>query len=108
MMDPLRDLALFVAVAKAKSFSRAAKDLDAPVSSVSRRIAELEERVGVRLFNRSTRRVELTEPGRLYFERARPIVEAASTAHEELEEASTSPRGHTSACRCPRTSASSS
>ena len=93
-MDPLRDMALFVAVAKAKSFSRAAKDLDAPISSVSRRIGELEERVGVRLFNRTTRRVELTEPGRVYFERARPIVEAASTAHEELEEASTSPRGH--------------
>jgi len=75
---------LFAEVAKAHSFSRAAAALGVPASTVSRHVAELERSVGLRLLNRSTRRVELTEAGRLYFERCRRIVAEAEVAHEEL------------------------
>lgn len=62
MLD-LNDLAIFVRVAEAGSFSEAARRLGMPVSTVSRRLAELEARLGVRLLERSTRRLRLTEIG---------------------------------------------
>ncbi|MEN4918028.1 LysR family transcriptional regulator [Achromobacter spanius] len=83
-MKRLHGMELFAEVAKAHSFSRAAAALGVPPSTVSRHVAELERSVGLRLLNRSTRRVELTEAGRLYFERCRRIVAEAEVAHEEL------------------------
>lgn len=83
-MKRLHGMELFAEVAKAHSFSRAAAALGVPASTVSRHVAELERSVGLRLLNRSTRRVELTEAGRLYFERCRRIVAEAEVAHEEL------------------------
>ena len=83
-MKRLHGMELFAEVAKAHSFSRAAAALGVPASTVSRHVAELERSVGLRLRNRSTRRVELTEAGRLYFERCRRIVAEAEVAHEEL------------------------
>ncbi|MEY4065182.1 MAG: hypothetical protein RIR26_1390 [Pseudomonadota bacterium] len=76
-MEIFKNMHLFVEVAKARSFRRAADSLGIPNSTVSRRIADLERDVGLRLFNRSTRRVELTEGGRLYFENCRRIIEEA-------------------------------
>ena len=70
----LSDIALFVEVAKRLSFSRAADALGIPNSSLSRRISMLERAVGVTLLHRSSRRVELTELGRKYFERCEKIV----------------------------------
>ena len=92
-MDYLREMALFVEVAKAKSFRKAAAASGVPTSSLSRRIAELEKAVGVRLFNRTTRSVDLTEAGDAYFARCRDIVEAARVAHEELHDLAERPRG---------------
>ena len=63
-MQGLRDLAVFVAVARAGSFKAAAIDLDMQTSTVSRRIAALEKHLGLRLFERTTRSVSLTEAGR--------------------------------------------
>jgi DNA-binding transcriptional LysR family regulator len=63
LLDLLPQIALFVAVARAKNFSRAAKALGMPVSTVSRRVAELESKLGLQLLVRTTRRVELTEVG---------------------------------------------
>lgn len=83
-MKRLHGMELFAEVAKAHSFSRAAAALGVPASTVSRHVAELERSVGLRLLNRTTRRVELTEAGRLYFERCRRIVAEAEVAHEEL------------------------
>ncbi|EHK62938.1 LysR family transcriptional regulator [Achromobacter arsenitoxydans] len=83
-MKRLHGMELFAEVAKAHSFSRAAAALGVPPSTVSRHVAELERSVGLRLLNRNTRRVELTEAGRLYFERCRRIVAEAEVAHEEL------------------------
>lgn len=83
-MKRLHGMEVFAEVAKAHSFSRAAAALGLPASTVSRHVAALERSVGLRLLNRSTRRVELTEAGRLYFERCRRIVAEAEVAHEEL------------------------
>ncbi|MBV6305336.1 LysR family transcriptional regulator [Candidimonas humi] len=93
-MDPsLDDIALFVEVARRKNFSRAAEALDMPVSTLSRRISELERRLGVRLLNRSTRKIELTEAGGVYFERCQHVVAEARIAHEQLLEVAQQPKG---------------
>jgi len=92
-MDIFRNMHLFVEVAKASSFRRAAEVLGLPSSTVSRRIAELERDVGLRLFNRSTRRVELTEGGRLYFDNCRRIIQEAALAHQELTDLQAQPTG---------------
>ena len=92
-MDYLREMALFVEVAKARSFRRASEATGVPSSSLSRRIAELERAVGARLLNRTTRIVELTEAGAIYFARCREIVDAARIAHEQLGEMIEKPRG---------------
>jgi DNA-binding transcriptional LysR family regulator len=63
MMTDLNALIIFVRVVEAKSFSEAARRLKMPTSTVSRRIAELEDQLGVRLLERSTRRLRLTEVG---------------------------------------------
>ncbi|MEY4267810.1 MAG: hypothetical protein RIS90_2345 [Pseudomonadota bacterium] len=92
-MDIFRNMHLFVEVAKASSFRRAAEVLGLPNSTVSRRIAELERDVGLRLFNRSTRRVELTEGGRLYFANCQRIIQEAVLAHQALTDLQAQPSG---------------
>src|SRR3546814_20589975 len=86
MNTSLNDMALFVEVAKRKNFSRAAESSGVPVSTLSRRISELERSIGVKLFRRSTRKVDLTEAGGVYFERCQNIVEEAGIDHEQLLE----------------------
>ncbi len=93
LVELLPEIALFVAVANAKSFSRGARALGMPVSTVSRRILALERRIGLQLLVRSPRAVELTAVGLTYLERCRTIVEAAETAHAELSEHITRPHG---------------
>ena len=68
-MDRFQDLQTFVRVVEAGSFTAAAERLQRAKSAVSRRISELEERLGVRLLNRSTRRLNLTETGRDFYAR---------------------------------------
>jgi DNA-binding transcriptional LysR family regulator len=84
---------LFVEVAKRKSFRGAAEALDMPNSSLSRNIAELERTLGVLLLHRSTRRVELTDAGEVYFKRCQSIVEEALAAHESLRDVIERPTG---------------
>ncbi len=93
MGPSLDNIALFVEVAKTRSFSRAALSLNMPASTLSRRISELERYIDVRLLKRSTRRVELTEAGSVYFERCQHVVAEARVAHEELAEATQQPKG---------------
>lgn len=83
-MDHFRNIELFVTVARAGGFRAAAEVLKLPNSTVSRRIAEMERDLGLRLFTRTTRRVELTEIGRLYFARCQGLVDEAEAAHAEL------------------------
>jgi DNA-binding transcriptional LysR family regulator len=65
-MADLNDIALFVRVAQFGSFSRAAHALGMPVSTVSRNVTALEERLGVTLLQRTTRKLSLTAQGRAY------------------------------------------
>lgn len=92
-MEVLNYMRLFVEVARVKSFRRAAEALNMPNSTLSRNIAELEKVIGLRLFNRSTRKVELTEAGEAYFKRCQSIVEEARIAHEALLDVAERPTG---------------
>src|SRR5882757_4010933 len=84
---------LFVEVARTKSFRRAAEALDMPNSTLSRHIAELEKTIGLQLLHRSTRKVELTAAGEVYFKRCQSIVEEARMAHESLVDVVERPSG---------------
>jgi len=83
-VELLNDMALFVEVAQARSFRGAAAATGVPNSTLSRRIGALEKAIGLRLLHRTTRKVELTEAGQLYYERSRRIVDEARIAHEQL------------------------
>ena len=89
------ELATFVAIAEALSFTRAAKRLGRNATVVSKRLAALEARLGVRLVERTTRRVALTEAGHGYLLRAREILRALEDADQEAAaHAHGEPRGH--------------
>jgi DNA-binding transcriptional LysR family regulator len=92
-MELLNDMAVFVEVVKARSFRRAADTIGMPNSTLSRRISGLEKAIGLRLLHRTTRRIELTEAGQLYFERCKRIVDEARLAHEQLGEMLAQPSG---------------
>jgi DNA-binding transcriptional LysR family regulator len=93
-LSALHDMTLFVEVARHASFSRASAQLGMPSSTLSRRIGEMERRFGLRLLHRTTRKVELTEVGRRYFERCAPLVEQARLAQEALRGSADLPGGH--------------
>ncbi|MDR2365083.1 MAG: LysR family transcriptional regulator [Zoogloeaceae bacterium] len=92
-MELLKDMAIFVEVARARSFRGAAEAVGMPGSTLSRRIGALEKAIGLRLFHRTTRKIELTEAGRIYFERCRRIVSEARLAREHLGDMLTRPGG---------------
>ncbi|NWB46611.1 LysR family transcriptional regulator [Pseudomonas gingeri] len=92
-MELLNDMALFVEVVKAKGFRGAAEVLGMPNSTLSRRISALEKAIGLRLLHRTTRKVEVTEAGQIYFERCKRIVDEARLAHEQLGEMLAQPSG---------------
>lgn len=92
-MELLNDMALFVEVVKAKGFRRAADAVGIPNSTLSRRISMLEKAIGLRLLHRTTRMIELTEAGRLYFERCKRIVDEARLANEQLGKMLAQPEG---------------
>jgi len=91
--ESLRDMALYVEVVNARGFTRAAARLGMPASTLSRRVSTLERRLGLRLLNRTTRRVELTEAGAAYYARCAPLVEEALLVHEQLAETVAVARG---------------
>jgi len=92
-LELLNDMALFVEVAHARSFRGAADVTGVPNSTLSRRIGALERAIGLRLLHRTTRKVELTEAGQVYYERCRRIVDEARIAHEQLGEMLAHPSG---------------
>ncbi|MEA1834764.1 LysR family transcriptional regulator [Methylobacterium durans] len=89
----LRDIALFVEVAKRLSFSKAAEALDMPVSSLSRRISQFEAEIGIRLLDRTTRRTVLTAAGETYLAQAARLVEEAARSFDELVAQAKGPTG---------------
>jgi DNA-binding transcriptional LysR family regulator len=92
-MELLNDMALFVEVAKVLSFTRAAEVSGIPNSTLSRRITALEKAIGLRLMHRTTRKIELTEAGQVYYERCKRIVDEARLAHEQLDDMLAQPSG---------------
>lgn len=95
-MGQLRDTgaaAVLVEVVLQGSFRGAARALGMPKSSVSRRVAELEARLGVRLLQRTTRRVGLTDAGKAYFDRAAAGIAALEEAEAAARDLAQSPRG---------------
>ncbi|EJW13158.1 Transcriptional regulator, LysR family [Rhodovulum sp. PH10] len=92
-MDQISDMRAFVQVIQRGSFSAAADDLDLTPSAVSKLVSRLEDRLGVRLLHRTTRRLALTPEGETYLVRARDILSAIDDAETEVARASTTPRG---------------
>ncbi|PTX55999.1 LysR family transcriptional regulator [Litoreibacter ponti] len=87
-------LSLLNDVARQGSFAEAARLLDRDPSAVSRAVADVEARVGIRIFHRSTRRLSLTEEGARYLARITPLIEALEDATEEARTAAGTPQGH--------------
>jgi DNA-binding transcriptional LysR family regulator len=87
------ELRAFVAVAERLNFARAAADLGLVPSSISQLIRDLEERAGARLFNRTTRKVSLTDAGKKLIARVRPAIVELGAAIEELDEFRDTPTG---------------
>lgn len=92
-MKDLNDFSYFVAVVDHGGFSAAARALDMQKSKLSRRILALEERLGVRLLNRSSRRFAVTEIGREFYERCVAMLVEAEAAEQLIAQAKAEPRG---------------
>lgn len=92
-MDSLSGIGIFVQVAETRSFTAAARILEVSSSAVGKSIARLEQRLGVRLFHRSTRSITLTAEGSLFLERCQRILGEVEAAQLELSHLSGEPRG---------------
>lgn len=93
MISKTEDLSLFVTVVDCGSFSGAANVLNEQVAKVSRAVARLETHLGVSLFHRTTRRIELTEEGTLFLNYARQTLKILSKGEALLKERQTTPKG---------------
>ncbi|MDX5373276.1 MAG: LysR family transcriptional regulator [Pseudomonadaceae bacterium] len=89
----LDDALIFTRVVECHSFTQAAQSLGMQKSTVSRRIALLEERLGVRLLNRTTRKLRLTEVGQAYYERCRQIMLDFAEAEQAVMQLQQAPSG---------------
>lgn len=89
----IKTLELFAAVARRGSFAAVAKEFDVDPSSISRAISELEAELGLRLLQRTTRSMALTEAGDLYLSRIEPLIEELSNARDAASQISGSPHG---------------
>lgn len=83
----------FVAVAESFSFTAAATKLKTSTAQVSRRVSALEERLAVKLLNRTTRKVTLTEAGQVYFQQCRHLIEGLEHAELAVSQLQSSPTG---------------
>jgi DNA-binding transcriptional LysR family regulator len=92
-MDPLQSMKVFVRVAQHVGFAAAARDLRMSTAAVSKHVAALEARVGARLFDRTTRRVALTEAGGIYLEHCISCLQAFEDADASMGELAKEPRG---------------
>ena len=89
----LDDIAVFVKVAQAGSFSKAARVLDMPNTTVSAKVARLEKRLGVTLIQRTTRKLHITPAGQAYFARCMRGLAEIETAEAEISSATAEPGG---------------
>jgi DNA-binding transcriptional LysR family regulator len=105
-MQDLNDMLYFAEVVDQGGFAAAGRRLGIPKSRLSRRIAELEQRLGVRLLQRTTRKLHLTEAGELYHRHCVAMREQADAADDAVAQVRESPRG-TIRVACPITLAQS-
>ena len=92
-MDRTAEMTAFVRAVETGGFSAAARDLGLTPSALSKLVGRLEDRLGVRLLHRTTRRLQLTAEGETFFNRARPILTALDEAEAEVAAAGAQPRG---------------
>ena len=92
-MESLSDIAVFVHVVRSGSFTAAAEKLDLSKSVVSKYVTRLEDRLGARLLNRTTRRLSLTEVGQAFFERSQRALCEIEEAEAEVSRLQSEPRG---------------
>ena len=92
--DNASDIVAFLAVAREKSFTRAAAKLGISQSALSQTVSALEERLGVRLLNRTTRSVALTEAGERMLRQLRPLLDGFDAAIESVNAFRDRPAGH--------------
>nr|WP_282277122.1 LysR family transcriptional regulator [Stenotrophomonas sp. PS02297] len=93
MANDLNDTLIFVKVVEQGSFTAAARLLGQPKTTVSRKVQELEERLGARLLHRTTRRLGLTEAGTVYYEHCQRIARELEQAESAVSQLQSGPRG---------------
>ncbi len=93
MVADLQSLAPFVQVVKSNSFSAAAAELGITPPAISKSIARLERTLGVRLLNRTTRKLQLTAEGREFYDAIRPMMESLGSAIDNIKGANREPKG---------------
>jgi DNA-binding transcriptional LysR family regulator len=99
-VDTLTSIKVFRQVVESGSFVAAAERLELSTAMVSKHVMHAEKRLGVRLLNRNSRTLSLTEPGRVYFDRCKTILEDLEATELELGSLNTAPRG-TLRITCP-------
>lgn len=99
-MDTLTSIKVFRQVVESGSFVAAGERLDISTAMVSRHVMQLEQRLDLRLLNRNSRTLSLTEPGRVYFERCKTILQDLEETELELGSLGNTPRG-TLRISCP-------
>jgi DNA-binding transcriptional LysR family regulator len=101
-MDTITRMRAFVAVVESGGFSAAARVAGRSKALMSKYVAELEEELGARLLNRTTRQLSLTEAGQAAFDESQEVLGRVSRLREEIEASTSSPRGRLRfPCRAP-------
>src|SRR5207249_10370668 len=92
-VQDLNDLYLFAAVVRHGGFAPASRALPAPKSKLSKRVARLEERLGVRLIERSSRKFRVTDTGQAFYEQVEAALAEVETAEALVAQAQSEPKG---------------
>jgi LysR family transcriptional regulator, regulator for bpeEF and oprC len=92
-MDKLKSMVIFLRSAQLQSFSEAARQLSMSPSSVSRAVAQLEEELGVRLLQRTTRSLSLTEDGVIFYQRCQPVLDELEEIENSVKRSQSHPKG---------------
>src|ERR1700690_3058364 len=93
MLDKVQEMASFVAVVDAGSFVAAAEESGLSKAAMSRHVGELEQRLGTRLLQRTTRRMSVTAEGQAFYARCKELLSAIDEAESELMSTRTEPSG---------------
>lgn len=92
-MDRLKRMSVFAKVVELGSFTAAARQLEMSVSSISQTVSKLEDELQVKLLNRSTRSIGLTEAGKIYYQGCRRMMQEVQEVHEQLYSFNNTPIG---------------